>query len=116
MVGNAGLLHIDADIANAWSLPASFYIDPAVAQTENDRIFARTWQVVGHRDQLTKPGDYFTKNWWANRCCSLAGRMGKSAGFTTFAATGRDRRRKVAGRANYFDVDITGGPMGSMES
>src|SRR5882762_1571058 len=53
-------LHIDADIARAWTLPAPFYIDPAIAAQERDKIFSRTWQVVGHRDQVPQPGDYFT--------------------------------------------------------
>jgi choline monooxygenase len=51
---------IDADVARAWSLPASFYVGPAIAGEEKERIFARTWQVVGHREQVAKPGDYFT--------------------------------------------------------
>jgi choline monooxygenase len=51
---------IDADIARAWTLPAELYFDPALAGEERDRIFASTWQVVGHHDQIAKPGDYFT--------------------------------------------------------
>jgi choline monooxygenase len=58
MLGTA--LEIDADISQAWSLPASFYIDPAVSRLERDQIFTRTWQVVGHRHQIPNPGDYFT--------------------------------------------------------
>jgi choline monooxygenase len=27
---------------------------------ERERIFARSWQMVGHHNQLTKPGDFFT--------------------------------------------------------
>ena len=53
-------LEIAADIAHAWSLPASCYTGAEVLTSENERIFSRTWQVVGHRDQLSKPGDYFT--------------------------------------------------------
>jgi choline monooxygenase len=60
MSGKAASLHIDAEIGTAWSLPASYYTNPAVAQIENEKIFARSWQVVGHRDQVTKAGDYFT--------------------------------------------------------
>ena len=50
------LLQIDSDISRAWSIPAPFYTDPDVCAQENERIFARTWQVVGHREQLAKPG------------------------------------------------------------
>lgn len=52
--------NIDSDIAKAWSLPASFYTSDAVARREADRIFSRSWQVVGRRDQIAGAGDYFT--------------------------------------------------------
>lgn len=58
-------LQIDPDISRAWSLPASFYFDPEVFEADLRQVFSRTWQVVGHRDQLQNPGDYFT--------CELAG-------------------------------------------
>ena len=51
---------IDPDISKAWSLPASLYHDPQTFRREKERIFARTWQVVGHRHQVEKPGDFFT--------------------------------------------------------
>ncbi len=51
---------VDADIGRASTLPAPFYFDPDIAAKERDRIFARTWQLVGHRDQVANPGDYFT--------------------------------------------------------
>jgi choline monooxygenase len=54
--------HIDRDIARAWTLPAQLYHDPAALAAEKDWIFSKTWQVVGHRDQVAKPGDYFTTN------------------------------------------------------
>jgi choline monooxygenase len=51
---------IDPDISRAWTLPATLYYDPTTAATENEKIFSRTWQIVGHHDQVLKPGDYFT--------------------------------------------------------
>src|SRR5712692_1100680 len=53
-------LHIDSDISRAWSIPAPFYADPAVFELEKAKIFARTWQVVGHRNQVANVGDFFT--------------------------------------------------------
>ncbi len=53
-------LHIDPDIERAWSLPAAFYTHPSVLESEREKIFGQTWQVVGHCHQLSKPGDYFT--------------------------------------------------------
>jgi phenylpropionate dioxygenase-like ring-hydroxylating dioxygenase large terminal subunit len=57
---SGGKLEIDCDVAQAWSLPAAYYIDPALAAEERGKIFARTWQVVGHHDQVANPGDFFT--------------------------------------------------------
>lgn len=51
---------IDPDITRAWTLPAQANIDPAIFAEEKQRIFARTWQLVGHRRQVERPGDYFT--------------------------------------------------------
>jgi choline monooxygenase len=51
---------IDPEIARAWTLPARHYFDPETYQQEREKIFHRTWQVVGHRDQLATAGDYFT--------------------------------------------------------
>ena len=53
-------LDITDDIGQAWTLPAGYYTDPDVFALEEEKLFRRTWQVVGHRNQLVKPGDYFT--------------------------------------------------------
>lgn len=42
----------------AETLPASLYRDPALYETERRRIFARTWQLVGHEAQLPEPGSW----------------------------------------------------------
>src|SRR3981189_1260452 len=48
------------DIARASTLPAHLYFSPATFEDEKTRIFASTWQVVGHVHQVASPGDYFT--------------------------------------------------------
>jgi choline monooxygenase len=40
--------------------PAEFYIDPDRLALERERVFARSWQLVGHVEQLQRPGDFFT--------------------------------------------------------
>lgn len=54
------LMHVDAEIARAWTLSAPLYTDPTVFALEKERTFSRTWQVAGHASQVTNPGDYFT--------------------------------------------------------
>src|SRR5579862_879531 len=55
-----GAARIDADIARAWTLPASLYFEPEAFAEERTKIFSRTWQVAGHSAQVAAPGDYFT--------------------------------------------------------
>ena len=52
-------IEIEPDVSRAWTLPAELYYDPDVYTAEKKRIFAATWQVVGHHDQAANPGDYF---------------------------------------------------------
>jgi phenylpropionate dioxygenase-like ring-hydroxylating dioxygenase large terminal subunit len=74
-------VHIDSDISRAWSVPASFYTDPAIFAEERDKIFARTWQVVGHADQLVKPGDFFTTELLGEPLLLVRGAQGELRGF-----------------------------------
>jgi len=74
-------LRIDFDLARAWSLPAAYYSDPALGQIEKEKIFARTWQVVGNGDQLVKPGDYFTTDLVGEPLLIVRGAQGELRGF-----------------------------------
>src|ERR1700676_2551820 len=53
-------LNADRDIARASTLPAPLYFSPATFEHEKNRLFASTWQVVGHVHQAASPGDYLT--------------------------------------------------------
>ena len=35
------------------------FVDEAIYQQEQERVFARIWLFVGHESQVPKPGDYF---------------------------------------------------------
>ena len=47
-------------IEEAWTPPASWYVDPAFLERERAQVFRRSWQAVGRVDQLAGPGSYFT--------------------------------------------------------
>jgi choline monooxygenase len=72
---------VDADIARAWTLPAHFYTDPSSLAAEKEKIFARTWQVVGHASQVQNPGDYFTTDLIGEPLVLVRGLDGKLRGF-----------------------------------
>ncbi|HTW58580.1 MAG TPA: aromatic ring-hydroxylating dioxygenase subunit alpha [Terriglobales bacterium] len=72
---------IDPDIARAWSLPANLYTDAAVFSAEKEKIFSRTWQVVGHASQVKAPGDYFTTELVGEPLVFVRGLDGRLRGF-----------------------------------
>jgi choline monooxygenase len=44
---------------SAETLPWSWYTDPEILRHEQERIFRRAWQYVGHSGQVTEAGDRF---------------------------------------------------------
>src|SRR5215470_6568111 len=72
---------VDPNIARAWTLPASVYTDPSVFAEEKEKIYARTWQVVGHASQLANPGDYFTTELVGEPLLFVRGSDGMLRGF-----------------------------------
>jgi hypothetical protein len=65
------------DLDRGFSLPASWYTDPAIVELERERIFRRHWQYVGRTAQVAEVGDFFTGLTGATcRSSSCAARMG----------------------------------------
>ena len=60
MTASNDSFQIDSEISRAWTLPASLYTSPEAFAAEKEKIFARTWQVVGHASQVANAGDFFT--------------------------------------------------------
>jgi choline monooxygenase len=50
----------DPDIRRAATVPARLYVDPVYLALEEEKIFGRTWQLVGRADQLRETGDFLT--------------------------------------------------------
>jgi len=72
---------IDPNIAKAWTLPARLYTDASVFGAEKERIFSRTWQVVGHASQVASRGDFFTTELVGEPLVFVRGQDGKLRGF-----------------------------------
>jgi phenylpropionate dioxygenase-like ring-hydroxylating dioxygenase large terminal subunit len=47
-------------LEEAYTIPASWYVDKRVARLEREFAFCGTWQVVARLDQLQKPGQFVT--------------------------------------------------------
>lgn len=50
----------DPNIETAATIPARLYVDPVYLELESERIFARTWQLVGRAEQVAETGQFFT--------------------------------------------------------
>jgi choline monooxygenase len=50
----------EADIARASTIPSRCYTDAAFLALEEERVFGRTWQLVGRADQVAESGQFFT--------------------------------------------------------
>ncbi len=53
-------LPLSEAVSESYTLPSSWYTDPAVYELEKQRIFYRTWQYVAHTSMFAEPGDYVT--------------------------------------------------------
>src|ERR1019366_3121134 len=49
-------------LEQAYTIPASWYVDARVAELERQNVFGQTWQVVARADQLQRPGQFVTSN------------------------------------------------------
>jgi choline monooxygenase len=76
-----GRISIDSDVARAWTLPSHLYTEAAALAAEKEKIFARSWQVVGHHDKAANAGDYFTTELIGEPLLIVRGSDGKLRGF-----------------------------------
>jgi choline monooxygenase len=71
----------DADLASAWTLPSTCYVDPAYLSLEKDKIFYRTWQWVGSAGLVKRVGDFFTYDLFGEPLVITRGQDGVLHGF-----------------------------------
>src|SRR5438067_2613266 len=108
-------LHIDADSSRAWTIPARYYYDRVIAEREVENIFARSWQVVGHRNQIPTPGDYFTAEFVGEPLLIVRGADGEIRGFYNVCrhragppAEGRGSRKLFRCAYHGWTYDLNG--------
>ena len=59
-VGKRGLPPLEHPLEDGWTLPASWYSDPAVYERERERIFSGTWQYAGPGEDVAETGCFLT--------------------------------------------------------
>jgi hypothetical protein len=116
-------LHLDVNeqIECAHTLASRFYADPVVFGIEKDRIFRRTWQLVGTLSQpcgevngvkrtISDPESYFTVDVVGEPVVVVRDKQGTLRAFRTFAATARDPLPSGAVARMFCVARITVGP------
>jgi len=74
-------IEIDPAVEQSWTLPSDVYRDPELLEREKQSLFGKTWQIVGHRDQVGNPGDYFTAELTGEPLLIVRGSDGVLRGF-----------------------------------
>jgi choline monooxygenase len=72
---------VEGDIKRAWTLPARLYTDASIFAEEKEKVFSRTWQVVGHASQVANAGDFFTADLMGEPLVFVRGADGALRGF-----------------------------------
>jgi len=72
---------VHPEISRAWTLPSVLYRDPQIFAAEAQKIFSRTWQVVGHSSQARNPGEFFTTEFQREPLLFVRGIDGQLRGF-----------------------------------
>jgi phenylpropionate dioxygenase-like ring-hydroxylating dioxygenase large terminal subunit len=70
-----------APLAEAWTIPASWYIEPGFMDLERRSVFRRNWQMVCRVDQVTDPGQYVTGDVAGEPLVIVRGKDGLLRGF-----------------------------------
>ncbi len=70
-----------APLDEAWTIPASWYVDTRVADLERRTVLSRGWQLVGRDDQVAEPGSYLTANVAGEPVVVVRGEDGTLRGF-----------------------------------
>jgi choline monooxygenase len=51
-----------ASLADAFTIPAPWYVDDRISELERQTVFSRNWLAAGRTDQVAQPGQYLTTN------------------------------------------------------
>ncbi len=99
----------------AWTLPARWYLDPAILAMEKERIFHRTWQWVGSTVLVQRPGDFFTYDLYGEPLVITRGQDGVLRGFHNVClhragpvASGKGNRKSLQCRYHGWTYALDG--------
>ncbi|MGB6679369.1 MAG: Rieske 2Fe-2S domain-containing protein, partial [Terriglobales bacterium] len=71
----------NASLADASTIPSSWYVDSRIAELETNAVFGKTWQMVGRIEQVEKPGQFVTASVAGEPIVVVRGNDGVLRGF-----------------------------------
>jgi choline monooxygenase len=105
----------ETDLSLAQTIPARWYLDPAILEAEKKRIFFRTWQPVGRIDSLLRPGDFSTAGILGEPLVMARGIDGRLRAFSNVCrhragpvASGRGNRKSLQCRYHGWTYGLDG--------
>ena len=105
---------LDERLASASTLPSRCYTDARFLELERDRVFGRTWQLVGRRESAAAPGQFLTAEIAGEPILIACGEDGRPRAFSN-VCTGRDPSRRERAPPAPFAAAITVGAIRSTE-
>src|SRR5438128_11561971 len=70
-----------APLAEAFTIPAPWYVDTRIAELEKQTVFGETWQMIGRTDRVEKPGQFVTAEVAGEPIVAVTGNDGKLRAF-----------------------------------
>jgi len=70
-----------APLAEAFTIPAPWYVDTRIAELEKQTVFGETWQMIGRTVQVEKPGQFVTAEVAGEPIVAVTGNDGKLRAF-----------------------------------
>jgi choline monooxygenase len=84
----------------SYTLPADYYIDPAIYDREKEEIFFKSWNYAGHLSQLVEPGSYITTMVADQNIAIIRGHDGQLRAFYNVCSHRAHELLKGCGKAN----------------
>src|SRR5262245_46697675 len=104
----------------AWSMPRSFYTDPAVLALERERLFLQEWVCVGRAEELPQVGDYLAFQICDEPVVVIHGEDGAIRAFSNVCrhrgaviASGKGSRRRLVCPYHHWSYDTLGRLVGA---
>jgi Rieske 2Fe-2S family protein len=71
----------DSFKSGAKTLPQRYFVSPEIFAREREKFFSTQWVLVGHQNQIAKPGDYFVAEVAGESLIILRDKAGEERGF-----------------------------------